>query len=153
MNDKNIKISVSDNLKEDAVKIFEDYKNFWLHMLSIGKYVPIEVGIKIVKAFDEVYIHYSWFEKRFISEWLTFDFINSFEKEHWFNRFLCANGKLKYEPRSFHDSDMFAELIYGGIPPKFPLVAEASRNRLTEEEGQKLYDEFWQKTINTLKKQ
>lgn len=144
-------VSVSDNLKEKASEILYNYKKLWLQLLSVDKYEPIDWGINIVKALNESYKNYSGFEKYFISEWFMFDFISAFGEEKWFSQLIGADY-IPYEckPQCLYNSTMMGEYIYGGIPSEFPLAYIAKRNCLTEEEGQKIYNEFWQKVIETL---
>lgn len=151
MNDKNITVSISENLKEKAAEILCGYKKLWLQILSSDNYELIERGIGIVKALDMAYKDYGGFEKYFISEWFMFDFISAFGEEEWFSRFITAE-KVPYEckPRCLFNSTMIAEFIYGGIPSEFPLADIAKRHCLTQEDGKKLYNEFWQKAIEAL---
>lgn len=153
MSDKKIIVSVSANLKDKASEILYNYKELWLQILASDKYEPIEWGIKLVKALNNAYKDYSGFEKYFISEWFMFDFISAFGEEKWFSRFIGSDS-IPYEckPLCLFNSTMIAEFIYGGIPSEFPLAKIAKRNCLTEEEGQKLYEEFWQKAIGALEK-
>lgn len=151
MENKNHIVSVSDNLKEKASKILNNYKKLWLQLLLADKYETIDWGINIVKALNEAYKNYGGFEKYFISEWFMFDFVSAFEKEKWFSQFIGSDS-IPYEckPQCLFNSTMIGEYIYGGIPSEFPLADIAKRNCLTEEEGQKIYNEFWQKAIEVL---
>lgn len=96
----------------------------------------------------ESYNDYSKHDRHFISDVFVRDFINSLKDEKRFGNFI-SSGNV-HTVNCLSGSVLIAEHIYGGISPDLTLADIAKWNDMTEEQGQKLYDEFWQKAINHL---
>lgn len=150
--DIKIRVSVSDNLKESVSAILEEYSGYWKQLTLKEDVQEVLYGcVYIVDALNEAYREYSGFTRYFISDVFTFDFIKSFKEEEWFGRFLTADrAPQRYKARCLFNSNMVAEHIYGGISDKISLADAAKQNCLSEIDGQKIYDEFWTKTIEKL---
>ncbi len=140
MEDKKVVVSATEDIKTIEIKLLTDFGRIICEMIASWEESAIAEFKNFAYALNSQCAKYSHIEQALINNVLSHDFIESFRKEEWFDKYLFSAPE-EYRKICLFDTENFGGMIIGDEPGDLEYYSK--RYRLTLERAQEIYNSFW----------